>query len=436
MVRKSRLVLVAFAALVATAIVVLPAFAAPPLPGAIFTTDVLCQGTNLNIYGDKGDVYLDGGPTHPGAAGLPNGSYYVQVTEPDGDLLGTSVGSGNDTPVSVTNGEFEACYQLSAILIRASDSTPGYDDTSNPGGEYKVWVSSVSTFDNNSTKTDNFKVNKENPNPPKATLHVRKFYDANANGLNDDGQLINGWKTRIQDNIDYIRFTPVDITIAPDEYTVTEFMPIEANWQQTTPNPVVLTLADNDDETVEFGNLCTGAGGGLTLGFWSNQNGQKIMEEKANNNNNFANSIAFLNALNLRNANGTDFAISQPGLNGYKQYNSWLLKADATNMAYMLSAQLSAMELNFKYGKVNGNAIIYAPGTNSANDANNGPLLQGFATVNDVMNEANTELGLHGLTKMGSPYRSYQEALKNALDRGNNNLNFVQSSPCAFSFAN
>jgi hypothetical protein len=45
------------------------------------------------------------------------------------------------------------------------------------------------------------------------------------------------------------------------------------------------------------------------------------------------------------------------------------------------------------------------------------------------MAEANTELGLHGLTLSGSPYRSYQEALKNALDRANNNLSFVQSGP-------
>jgi hypothetical protein len=50
------------------------------------------------------------------------------------------------------------------------------------------------------------------------------------------------------------------------------------------------------------------------------------------------------------------------------------------------------------------------------------------------MAEANTELGLHGLTLAGSPYRAYQEALKNALDAGNNNHNFVQPVPCAFSF--
>ena len=133
--------------------IALPVLAAPPLPGAIFTTDGTCTGVNVNIYSNKDEVYLDGGPAHPGAAGLPDGYYYVKVTEPDGTLLGTSIGSGNDAPVHVTGGEFDECYQLSTILIKASDSTPGYDDTSNPGGEYKVWVSNEPSFTNNSTKT-------------------------------------------------------------------------------------------------------------------------------------------------------------------------------------------------------------------------------------------------------------------------------------------
>ena len=91
-------------------------------------------------------------------------------------------------------------------------------------------------------------------------------------------------------------------------------------------------------------------------------------------------------------------------------------------MAYMLSAQLAAMELNVLNGFVNGSALIYAPGTTSANAA-------GFASVNDVMAEANTELGLHGLTLSGNAFRSYQEALKNALDKANNNLTFVRPGP-------
>jgi len=86
------------------------------------------------------------------------------------------------------------------------------------------------------------------------------------------------------------------------------------------------------------------------------------------------------------------------------------------------------MELNVLNGKVSGGSLVYAPGSTSANAL-------GFATVNAVMAEANTELGAHGVATDGSAFRSYQEALKNALDRANNNLNFVQATPCAFTFA-
>ena len=88
----------------------------------------------------------------------------------------------------------------------------------------------------------------------------------------------------------------------------------------------------------------------------------------------------------------------------------------------MLSAQLTAMELNVAYAGVNGNSLIYAPGTTSANGA-------GFASVNAIMAEANTELGVHNVTIAASAFRTYQEALKNALDRATNNLNFLQSGP-------
>ena len=390
-----------------------PALAAQPLPGAIFTTDSTCTGVNLNIYGDKADVYLDGGPAHPNAASLPDGSYYVQITDPSGaTVLGTSVGSGNETPFVVFNGEPASCYQLWNILIKGSDASQGYDDTPNNGGEYKVWVSNEASFANNSTKTDNFKV-KEDGGVNPATLNVLKFYDANANGLNDDGQLITGWKVRIQDGIDFIRYTPVSIIVDPDDYTVTEFYPVEPNWMGTTANPVYITLVAGQEGTVEFGNLCLGAGGGLTLGFWSNKNGQALFG---------SDDLALMVSLNLRNANGSDF---NPG--NYAGFRTWLLNANATNMSYMLSAQLAAMELNVLNGKVNGSALIYAPGTTSANAL-------GFATVNAVMAEANAELGLHGLALAGSPYRTYQEALKNTLDKANNNLTFVQPTPCPFTF--
>lgn len=416
-----------------------------PLPGAIFTTNADGSAVNANVYTSKDDVYLNGGPRHEGAAGLPDGDYYVKVTEPNGTLLGTSVNSPNATPVTVENGEFAQLYQLSAILIKVSNGSPGYDDTTNPGGEYKVWVSDEASFPNNSSKTDNFKVKTEVAPPVTLKLSGAKFYDANTDGVwNKNSESgIPGWKIDV--TINGVKTTVVtdasgawSLEEIVDEgteisYEVCEQNPVETDWMQTAPaldpssgdrcyrGTVTVGENGNDISTLDFGNVCLGAGGGHTLGFWSNKNGQAILKGTDN----FASALAFLRGLNLRTANGSNFDPTS-----YTQFRNWLLNATATNMAYMLSAQLAAMALNAHpaVGFVNGSALIYAPGATSANP-------NGFATVSQVITEANTELGLHGSVLSDSEFRPYQEALKNALDAGNNNLNFVQATPCAFSFA-
>jgi hypothetical protein len=53
-------------------------------PGALFTTDSSCSQVNGNSYDSKSAVYLDGGPKKGSAAGLDDGEYYVQVTDPRG----------------------------------------------------------------------------------------------------------------------------------------------------------------------------------------------------------------------------------------------------------------------------------------------------------------------------------------------------------------
>ena len=58
--------------------------------GAIFSTDVNGTYVNQNIYNSKCEVYLDGGPGPKApatAAGLPDGDYYFQVTNPNGSVL-------------------------------------------------------------------------------------------------------------------------------------------------------------------------------------------------------------------------------------------------------------------------------------------------------------------------------------------------------------
>jgi hypothetical protein len=247
---------------------------------------------------------------------------------------------------------------------------------------------------------------------------VNKFYDANADGINNDGQLITGWKIRIQDGIDIIRFTPVSVVVDPDDYVVTEGDPTETNWLHTTTNPVNVTINAGDNKTVEFGNLCLGSGGGHTLGFWSNKNGQATMNDGGT----LAPELNLLNGKCLSNGSG-----NQPDFGDYTAFRNWLLAANATNMSYMLSAQLAAMELNIEAGFVAPGALIYAPGTTSANGL-------GFATVGAVVAEAEAELCLHATAFAGDPNRSYQEALKNALDKANNNMTFVQPTPCPFTF--
>jgi hypothetical protein len=167
---------VLLAPLVASLLCQTPAAAA--VSGAIFTTDVNGSIVNANVqYASKCDVYLDGGPGNhapAGAAGLPTGYYYFQVTDPNGQtLLSTDTVANRQLHVS-TNGVIDAYSgtggplhptgtdqdhpELGAITIRlANASCPkdDYLDTPNGGGVYKVWVTPAADFVGDPTLVDN-----------------------------------------------------------------------------------------------------------------------------------------------------------------------------------------------------------------------------------------------------------------------------------------
>jgi hypothetical protein len=134
-----------------------------------------------------------------------------------------------------------------------------------------------------------------------------------------------------------------------------------------------------------------------------------------------------MSSLYLRNATGADF---NPAT--IKALSNWLVRASATNMAYALSAQLAAMQLNVRHNFVNGSALVYAPGLLLYGTA--GMNSAGFISINDLMAAAAAEIQAHALTTSGSPDRADQEALKDALEDANNNKNFTQSSPSTFTF--
>jgi len=59
----------------------------------------------------------------------------------------------------------------------------------------------------------------------------------------------------------------------------------------------------------------------------------------------------------------------------------------------------------------------------------------GFATITDVMAAAGNSLASFPKTTTAGPARSLQEALKNALDKANNNQNFVQGQACDVNYS-
>lgn len=403
------------------------------LSGAIFTTTASGLTVNGNIYTDKCDVYLNGGPgpnAPSWAAGLPDGQYYYQVTDPSGSVLLAGPGSVNDTAAKVVT-------VIGGVVTPLVQLCP-FDDTPNPGGEYKVWVTPISQFQPgqgffgfipDNSKTDNFKVRADGGGSGDTPLlSVRKFYDANANGMMDSGeQLLPGWMVDVTDpfNFSTTYFTPASIFVnTPGQYTVSETLP-QGGWLQTSlqvdgayqnaglPSGVAKDATFQlvaEDHDVLFGNLCLGAGGGHTLGFWSNKNGQSQMTGMG-----MAATLAYLSSLNLKNASGNDFDPTS-----YNGFRSWLLNATAANMAYMLSAQMAAMALNVQSGSVSGSAQVWTG--------------SGFMSVADLLGAANAALAANAFTPSSDPNRADQEFLKNALDQANNNLNFVQPQACPVTY--
>jgi len=162
------------------------ALAAPS--GAIYTTTKDGTIVNQNLYTNSTDVYLSGGPQNQNSAGLNDGTYYFQITDPSGKAL-LSTDPAACRKLVVTGGRVTgsagtptACQHALGTANPANGATPvqmaPFSATPNNGNEYKAWVVAaadatisstdpkVLIFQNNAAKTDNFKV--QNVAPPPA----------------------------------------------------------------------------------------------------------------------------------------------------------------------------------------------------------------------------------------------------------------------------
>ncbi len=424
-------------ATIAISMLAVPASA--QLSGSVFTSTVNGGSVNANIYNLRIDVYVNGGPQNQNSSGLPNGTYYYQVTDPSGGTL-LSTDNAECRQLQVLSGRVAGavgpCPHANGVLNPLNGSIPvqlaPFELTPNPGGEYKLWLIAQSSvvascsptidtvnpvvinFTNNCSKTDNFKVKEHRESEPElVTISGYKWYDSNLDGVkNGTEQFIPGWRIeKTPPNTADVTYTDAGgmygYLLNPNSgiYTITEVLPGIPKWVNTTPLSGNVNVGSTNVQGPNFGNVCLGAGGGLTLGFWSNKNGQSLIG---------ADDLLMLRNLPLVNADGSAFDPTTAA-----QVNVWLLNGNAVNMAYMLSVQLTAMELNVFNGKVSGAAMVYAPGVPGANAF-------GFISINDLMAAAVAELTAHPVTSSSGNDRSHQETIKTALDNANNNYIFVQ----------
>lgn len=251
------------------------------------------------------------------------------------------------------------------------------------------------------------------------TIVVKKFYDANANGIRDTGEpWLSGWPMNVSGNgVDSTKNSTATFSgLGGGTYWVEEATPLESNWVQTAPrvggvpvNPRQVSVTPCYTTTVKFGNYCKKGSGGRTPGFWSNKNGEAKMNDAPG----MAPELGLLSSLNLVDAAGNPF---NPVT--YSSFRAWLLASTATNMAYKLSSHLAAMTLNVEAGYVNGDSFF----------------LPCHCTISELMEDANASLGAYPFTPAGHPQRANQEMLKNWLDQLNNGALIVSATPCRRTF--
>jgi hypothetical protein len=124
--------------------------------GAIFTTLVDGSEVNVNQFPSKQAVYLDGGPgigAPATAAGLDDGTYVFQVTDPSGKAL-LSTDPANCRQFTVAGGVITGvvatgCQHNTGVDVDHNATTVQlfpFLDTPNNGGVYKAWVTRVEDF--------------------------------------------------------------------------------------------------------------------------------------------------------------------------------------------------------------------------------------------------------------------------------------------------
>jgi len=389
--------------------------------------------TNAGEYQFATDaVYLAFDPA------LPTGLYYVQVTDPVGN--GDEVLSTNDPQdrfvqvtnnagvislsLPLTNGNNPPVFGLGLNGIGQSILLQPFRSSLDEPCRFKAW------FGDSPLLTPGYETNpyllEGGFDPVNNRCRVRSyasfnigdgsgndvfglvFLDADHDGIHDAGETgVPGVEIHLTNGVTTLQQTTGNdggyrfVDVAHGTWTVELVLGPNSPYNATTPSSRVVLVHDCADVGVaDFGVAPRQlACNGHTIGFWRNNHGKALVTNLG--------ILAVLPALHLVNASGQ--YVSPATVTAWA---TWLQGANATNMAYMLSAQLAAMYCNVAAGFVDSQCLV-----------NGGSL--GIVSIQSLMQQAILSLAAHPYTPSGSPFRAQQQALKNALDAANNNQNWL-----------
>jgi hypothetical protein len=374
--------------------ILLSAAASAQISGLAFTTDA--QGESQQVFDSPAAVYLAGGP-RPGAncqaPGLPDGTYYFQVTDVSGLVLlstddvalrALTVQGGVISGV-LPGGHPTTNGPCSSRIVRLAPFVP----QAALDGECRVWVTRTDKylagqglhgFLPEFSKADTFKVATAGALPPQSRIHGTIGYDVNGNGFYDTfgaGEVtIPGWKVRLSSatssaiaytdadgNYQFLR--PLDST----PYTLDSIAPapgyvgiVGGRWVPTSPAHAE-TVTEVPDVKVNFADLFLVPNPGLarSKGFWHNRHGRALLEQCDPEWREVIDGLCL--RTNFSNPNGQDgtlytVSLSAPFANAFQSLSDYLTDTSAHGViAYILSVQYCAANLNKSCGPMSGLTI-------------------------------------------------------------------------------
>lgn len=378
------------AAIGAFALLVTPALG--QISGLAFTTNP--QGGSQELFASTADVHLAGGP-RPGAncaaPGLPDGSYFFQVTDVSGELLLSSddilqrvvTVQGGVITGATAGGHTTLPGPCSSQVVALAPfaALPALD------GECRVWMTRVDRYAPGQgvhgfvpefSKADTFKVATAGPLPPQTKFHGTAAYDVNGNGVYDvvgAGEVPNpGWKIAlVTDGASAQTFTDADGNFqffrALDQtaYCLDSIPPAPGyvgspggRWVATSPRSVKAPASDPDIK-INFAALFLINTPELarSKGYWHNQ-GEAELQACDPLWRETINALCLrTNFSNPRGQDGTLFTVSEtaPFSEAFAALSDYLTAPANGVIANILSVQYCAANLNASCGPFDGETV-------------------------------------------------------------------------------